>query len=122
MLINFKESDLQMHTNEKINSDKDTVKNENAGVNENTPTGSGQKKVVRNGGQKENFGGQKQWSENFKKTFELLKEKPQMTRKELAETLKINTSAIQKHIQKLKQLGIIERVGSDKKGFWRIIK
>ena len=53
-----------MHTNEKINSDKDTVKNENAGVNENTPTGSGQKKVVRNGGRKENFGGQKQWSEN----------------------------------------------------------
>ena len=55
-----------MHTNEKINSDKDTVKNENAGVNENTPTGSGQKKVVRNGGRKENFGGQKQWSENLK--------------------------------------------------------
>ena len=38
-----------------------------------------------------------------------------MTRKELAETLKINTSAIQKHIQKLKQLGIIERVGSEER-------
>ncbi|MCL2098372.1 MAG: Fic family protein [Bacteroidales bacterium] len=70
---------------------------------------SGQKKVVRKGGQK-------RWSE----VLALIKENPKITRKELSERLGINPSAVQKHIQKLKIDGLIERIGSDKTGYWKI--
>jgi len=70
---------------------------------------SGQKKVVRKSGQKK-------WSE----VLELIKENPKITRSELSETLEINPSAIQRHIQKLKTEGIIERIGGDKGGYWKI--
>ena len=69
--------------------------------------------VVRNSGQK-------QWSENRIKIFELIQGNPKITRKELSEALKINPSAIQKHIEKLKAEHIITRIGSDKAGQWKI--
>ena len=37
----------------------------------------------------------------------------------MVEKLKINESAIQKHLNKLKQPGIIERLGSTR-GYWKI--
>jgi Fic family protein len=70
-------------------------------------------KTVEKSGQKS---GQKKWSE----TLDLIKENPYITRKELSEKLRINPSAIQRHIQKLKADGIIERVGGDKGGYWKI--
>ena len=69
---------------------------------------SGQEKVVRKSGQKK-------WSE----VLELITENPKITRSELSETLGINPSAIQRHIQKLKNEGIIERIGGDKGGYWK---
>ena len=54
--------------------------------------------------------------------MELIKEKPEITRSELSEKLGINPSAIQKHIQKLKAEGKIERVGADKGGHWKIVE
>ncbi|MDR1123212.1 MAG: winged helix-turn-helix transcriptional regulator [Elusimicrobiota bacterium] len=74
-----------------------------------------QKTVVSNGGQKK-------WSETLVKVFELIHKNSKITRKELSETLKINPSAIQKHIAKLKTLGFIARVGPDKTGYWKAIK
>jgi predicted HTH transcriptional regulator len=68
-----------------------------------------EEKVVRKSGQKK-------WSE----TFDLIKENPSITRKELSEKLRVNPSAIQKHIQKLKSDGLIERIGGDKGGYWKI--
>jgi Fic family protein len=70
---------------------------------------SGQKKVVRKSGQKK-------WSE----VLELIKENPKITRSELSDKLGINPSAIQRHIQKLKSDGFIERIGGDKGGYWKI--
>ncbi|MDR1169490.1 MAG: hypothetical protein LBK97_01485 [Prevotellaceae bacterium] len=32
----------------------------------------------------------------------------------------MNPSAVQRHIQKLKADGIIERIGGDKGGYWKI--
>lgn len=74
------------------------------------------------GGQKDNSGGQKKWSEKVVRLLELIIEKPNITRKELSEALQINPSAVQKHIEKLKKEGIIAREGSDKKGSWKILK
>ena len=62
--------------------------------------------------------GQKRWSE----VLNLIKENPSISRKELSEKLDINPSAIQKHIQKLKSEGLIERMGGDKGGYWKISK
>ena len=52
--------------------------------------------------------------------LELITEKPNITRKESSEALQINPSAVQKHIERLKNEGVISREGSDKKGFWKI--
>jgi ATP-dependent DNA helicase RecG len=52
----------------------------------------------------------------------ILKENPKITRKTLSKKLKINPSAVQKHIAKLKQKGILRRIGPDKGGYWQIIE
>lgn len=48
------------------------------------------------------------------------KSNPYITRKTLAENLEISHSAIQKHINKLKESGVIRRIGSDKDSHWEI--
>ena len=55
------------------------------------------------------------------KIINVLIDNPKISRKRLSEILKINTSAIQKQIEKLKQMGIIEREGADFGGYWKII-
>ena len=73
------------------------------------------------GGQKTKNGGQKKWSETTNKVFELIKENPSISRKELSETLSINQSAIQKHIEKLKTEGAIIRRNGAKGGHWEVL-
>ena len=72
------------------------------------------------GGQKISVGGQKKWSETTLKILELIKQNPKISRKELCEELKINPSAVQKHIEKLKEAKMIERMGGAKGGEWRV--
>ena len=67
-------------------------------------------------------GGQKKWSETTKKVFGLIKNNPHISRKELCEKLGINPSAVQKHIEKLKEQNMIVRIGGAKVGHWEIIK
>lgn len=54
--------------------------------------------------------------------LQLIKENPKITRKELSETIGVASSAIQKHINRLKAKGIIRREGGDFGGHWEIIK
>lgn len=72
------------------------------------------------GGQKISVGGQKKWSETALRILDLLKQNPKISRKELCEELKINPSAVQKHIEKLKEAKMIERMGGAKGGEWRV--
>ncbi|WP_376782524.1 MarR family transcriptional regulator [Kaistella carnis] len=51
----------------------------------------------------------------------LIVENPKISRSELAENLKINESAIQKHINNLKEKKVIERVGKTNV-YWEIIR
>lgn len=44
-----------------------------------------------------------------------------ISKRELAEKVQLSKTAIDKNIEKLKELGILERVGSDKGGHWQII-
>ena len=72
------------------------------------------------GGQKTDLGGQKKWSETTEKILQLIKNNPKISRSELCDELKINPSAIQKHIEKLKNAKVIERIGGAKGGEWRV--
>lgn len=53
-------------------------------------------------------------------TLELLIEDPGYSSSKLAEKLSVSRVSVTKYLKLLKELGIIERVGSDRKGYWKI--
>jgi fido (protein-threonine AMPylation protein) len=53
--------------------------------------------------------------------LQYLKHNPKANYRELADKTGYSTATIKRHIQELKKMGIIERIGSDKTGFWKII-
>jgi ATP-dependent DNA helicase RecG len=55
------------------------------------------------------------------KIIELMKSNPSVTKPELSEEIGITLKAIEKHISNLKKEGIVERVGPDKGGYWRVL-
>ena len=75
------------------------------------------------GGQKnENLGGQKdKITKRQQEVINVILDNKRLTRRELADALKINESAVQKHINKLKAKKIIQRIGSDREGYWKVI-
>ena len=81
----------------------------------NTHDKSGQKEVVRNSGQN-------QGEETRARIVEAMRKKPEISRRELADIIGISPSAIQKHIEHLKETEIIIRLGSDRKGLWKVLK
>ncbi len=99
-----------------IGGQKDIITPSNTSdFEKNINTSGGQKAVIRNGGQK-------QGEETRAKIIEAMRIKPEISRKELTEIIGISSSAIQKHIEYLKNSGIIVRLGSDRKGLWRVLK
>ena len=54
--------------------------------------------------------------------FSLIKSDKNITAIEMSHHLKISVSTIRRKIKSLKEQGLIERVGSDKIGFWKIIE
>jgi ATP-dependent DNA helicase RecG len=56
------------------------------------------------------------------KIMRFIKNNPKITIAELAKNLKISTRAIEKHIAQLKSSGLIERIGSDKAGYWEVVQ
>ena len=57
-----------------------------------------------------------------RKIIELISKNKYITTLELAESLNRSRSAIAKQIAKLKEEGVIERIGPDKGGYWGIKK
>ena len=55
-----------------------------------------------------------------KEIVSIIKEHPHTTRKELAQLLGINESAVQKHLEVLKQKGVLVHVGKTR-GYWNVI-
>ena len=53
--------------------------------------------------------------------LQLLKSNPKITRKEIAESIWIAPSAIQKHINALKENKLIKRIGGDRSGYWAVM-
>ncbi|OQX80718.1 MAG: hypothetical protein B6D61_01630 [Bacteroidetes bacterium 4484_249] len=61
-------------------------------------------------------------AENQLKILLLIEENPKISKKKMAEMLKISTTAIDKNIIKLKANNLLKRIGPDKGGFWELIK
>ncbi len=53
--------------------------------------------------------------------LQYLKQNPKANYAELANKTGYSASTIKRHIQELKRVGLIERIGSDKTGYWKII-
>ena len=51
---------------------------------------------------------------------EIMRDNPQITISELSKIIGMRNSGIKKNIAKLKEDGVIERVGSDKSGSWKV--
>lgn len=79
-------------------------------------------KVDRKGGQKTEKVGRKGGQKTKESILSLIASDPFVTTNEMSKRLKINRSAISKHIKKLKEDHIIERIGPDKGGKWLIKK
>lgn len=60
--------------------------------------------------------------ESQKKILKLAKENPYISIAELSKKIGISTTAIDKNIAKLKEKGILKRIGPDKGGYWEIKK
>ena len=79
-------------------------------------------KVDRKGGQKTEKVDRKGGQKTKDSILSLIASDPFVTTNEMSKRLKINRSAISKHIKKLKEDHIIERIGPDKGGKWLIKK
>lgn len=55
-----------------------------------------------------------------KNILNVIAENPKITQKQMAEQLKITTRQISRILKDLKEKKIIERIGSDRKGYWKI--
>jgi len=56
------------------------------------------------------------------KVLDILTETPNITRERIAFKLDISTNAIKKHLANLKKDGMLERIGPDKGGYWKVLK
>jgi len=56
------------------------------------------------------------------KIISLIETNPKISKSEMAESIGISTTAIDKHIKTLKEKGILARKGNNRTGFWQIIK
>jgi fido (protein-threonine AMPylation protein)/DNA-binding transcriptional ArsR family regulator len=54
--------------------------------------------------------------------FSLISENKNITATELCERLNMSLSTVRRKIKTLKEAGVIERIGSDKTGYWKILK
>lgn len=54
--------------------------------------------------------------------FSLVKQNKNITATEISERLNISLSTAKRKIKELKEKGIVERIGSDKTGYWKIIE
>jgi len=65
------------------------------------------------------IGGSISLTDRQKDIIGLIKQNPKISRKDIAKILDINQSAVLKHIEKLKSLGRLKRVGGTR-GYWKI--
>ncbi len=68
----------------------------------------------------DNFNFSDKLADKEQKTLELLMEDPGHTTSQLAEQMHVSRVSVTKYLKALKEKGIIERIGSDRSGHWKI--
>jgi len=58
---------------------------------------------------------------NPRKIIQTLKASPKITANELSEKVGISQRKIEENLSKLKKLNVIERVGADRGGHWKVL-
>ena len=53
--------------------------------------------------------------------LDIIQSDPEISYREVAQRLKINDSAAQKHFDNLKKKGVLKRVGPAKGGYWEVL-
>ena len=57
----------------------------------------------------------------IEKIYDIIKENPYISTKDISDTIgNITADGVRYHINKLKKLGVLERIGDDKGGHWKI--
>ena len=54
------------------------------------------------------------------KLMEIIEENPNISVKEMAKIVGLTTDGVQYHIRNMKEHGLIEHVGPDKGGYWKV--
>jgi len=65
---------------------------------------------------------QKMSEKSSEKILKIISEQPYISAKDIANMIGISSRAVEKHISKLKNQGILKRIGPDKGGYWEIIE
>ncbi|MEI7463090.1 MAG: ATP-binding protein [Candidatus Taylorbacteria bacterium] len=60
--------------------------------------------------------------ENQSRIIEIMRSNSNVTIPELSQKLDISTTAIENNLAKLKEMGVIRRIGPDKGGYWEVMK
>lgn len=58
--------------------------------------------------------------EPAKKICDSLRKNPRMSIKELAKMVGLSEAGVKYHLKKLKNEGLIERIGADRGGYWKV--
>jgi len=56
------------------------------------------------------------------KIIDLIHQNPEITIKEIQEATGLTRRGVEYNIDKLKKEGVLERIGADKGGYWKLIK
>ena len=56
------------------------------------------------------------------KIIKLLRKNQNLTQKEIGNELNLSEITIKRNISKLKEKGLLKRIGADKNGYWKIIQ
>lgn len=59
-------------------------------------------------------------SDQIKMILELIKEKPQISRSEISHKMGLHESSVKRRLKMIVDKGIIQRIGSDRGGHWKI--
>ena len=61
-------------------------------------------------------------NDQIKMILELIKEKPQISRSEISHKMGLHESSVKRRLKMMVDKGIIQRIGSDKGGYWQLLK
>ena len=114
---NSDESKEKSHLDEEKSNEKSREKSNEKGREKNNE--KGREESNEKGREKSNEKGKEKSKE---KIISIIRDNPKVTQFELSNILNVSEKAIEKHIKKLRENGIIRRVGPDKGGYWEIIK